>query len=171
MITYKVGEKYPLPLPSQGEGLFIQSMSNGAFDLLCVMGSPTAAERRAFKSEMLDIGLYIESGIPFVVVWFPGNGGLYDAPFNALKVSKEWFSIEGNAITLLLVDRLTGIVQTIRLLGVKMVFMEAIKAAALQQFELYETMADVEMKIIEIYERVSSEQMNRNKKFIQTFVR
>ena len=80
--NFQVGEKFPLPIQSQGDGGLFQIDINGAMFILQLSRTDVIAVE-AFRTGRMELALYEEDGLLFLLYQIDGifREGWGDAPF------------------------------------------------------------------------------------------
>lgn len=174
LLKFEVGQKFPIDLKSHGEG-FRLSTNGDSFDIYAILDTPTSKEVRAFKQEILKIGVYRERDIPFIVGYFQSGTEKmleFDAPYNVHKIHYDersrWLDAEANMVALYLIDANTHILKAMRVIGID--FMKTIKDTLRMQETTYINHREVDIMIDNIYKNISIEKMIKLS-YLQTFMR
>ena len=121
MDEYRVGELFPIEQYCTGKEMYVALPTEGFFNVLISLKKISRKERKLFKNGKIIAYLFEQKDIPFLIIDF-GEGFSFDISFDISKFDDEtrrvWIESESNAIILFLVEATTGILESIRLLGV-----------------------------------------------------
>lgn len=112
--NFQVGEKFPLPNRSQGDGGLFQVDVNGAMFILQLSKSDIIAVE-AFRTGAMELALYEEAGLLFLLYRIPGifKEGWGDAPLSFGGLKPEQLptpeSLADGTLHLYLVDTRLGL--------------------------------------------------------------
>ncbi len=121
MDAYQVGKLFPIEQYCTGREMYVGLPTEGFFNVLISLKKISRRERKLFKNGKITAYLFEKRDIPFLIVDF-GEGFSFDISLDISKYDDEtrrvWIESESNAIVLFLVEATTGILESIRLIGV-----------------------------------------------------
>jgi hypothetical protein len=118
------------------------------FDVLCAAKIPSPAYPKAWKTDTLKYGAYVEANIPFLLVELPNESRTYALPVNVYAGAKAtWVNDTGNVVNVFLVNADSGLIAAQRTFGADSRVVSQIKAAAKAQQTQYKTAAEVQAAI------------------------
>ena len=112
--NFQVGERFPLPIQSRGDGGLFQVDVNGAMFILQLSRSDIIAVE-AFRTGAMELALYEEAGVLFLLYRIPGifKEGWGDAPLSFGGLRQEQLptseSLTDEVLHLYLVDAQLGL--------------------------------------------------------------
>ena len=112
--NFQVGERFPLPIQSRGDGGLFQVDVNGAMFILQLSRSDIIAVE-AFRTGAMELALYEEAGVLFLLYRIPGifKEGWGDAPLSFGGLKQEQLptseSLKDEVLHLYLVDAQLGL--------------------------------------------------------------
>ena len=152
------GQKYPINPPGEG---FCARISGASFDCLGFMSNISTTELNEFRDNDLRYGVYESPSTPFFLIQFQDSEFHFDISLNLPAEKKErqddFLNNEGNIINLILCDYPAGIIQAIRLIGIRPNVMERIKARCRDQ--LSRSAEAIDRAISLTYHYISLEEM------------
>lgn len=146
------------------EGVIFEYTEAGPI-LIVAFNRPAEKEIEGVKSGKLQIGFYEIEPVVFITVKIQGCGGWMDTPFTIRKYDGkhtfDWSDpigeSQGLALTIVLIDATTGIVQAQRMIGTAHNFAVGLRSAILRQLEKpYDSVA-FNQKVNEIYRNYTSD--------------
>lgn len=118
-IKYEVGKRFPDERYLNQIETTAAIINTAFFDVFCSFHEPTTEEIRLFRKGKLDVYLYENSNIPFLIF---DMGFSFEVSIDVTKIPEEkqddWLNSEANIITMFLVDTGTGIMQGIRTISI-----------------------------------------------------
>lgn len=170
MIKYEVGTRFPHEKYLGHGEITVAILNENLFDVLVCFNGVTTEEVKAFRKGKLEVSLYEQSNIPFVVFDL-GNGFSFDVSLNILLLTDEqqdaWLNAQANVINLYLVDAGTGNLLAMRMLGIDMRIIGKIRDICELQTEM--EVKQVEAKISSIVSVIPTETIIRHRVFKQEF--
>lgn len=162
MTKYEVNKPFPYPHPRPGMEITLSELNEAFFDVKAYLSDPTPDEIRDWRKGKLRYGLYFQDDIPFFILAFE-NWDL-DININILKVKKgedidKWLNAEGNIINLYLIDARTNILKAMRTISVSLNCSEGIRDVLEMQSQNYDSVQEVDTKIYEIQNSLTTHQM------------
>lgn len=145
------------------EGVIFEYTDAGPI-LIVAFNRPAEKEIEGVRSGKLQIGFCETGPVIFITVKIQGCGGWMDAPFTIRKYDGKTFDwsepigeSQGLALTVVLIDAATGIVQAQRLIGTAHNFAVGFRSAMMRQLERpYDSMM-FNQKVNEIYRNYTSD--------------
>lgn len=130
MIKFETGQVFPLSQYLNGGEVTVSHITNGLFDLVCVLSDLSSEEIAAFKKGKLSIYLYERENVPFIVYDF--GSFTVDVTIEISKIKNDedvdaWLNADSNIMNLFLVEATTGILKANRFISVPLNFTEKIK--------------------------------------------
>jgi len=170
MYKYEVGTKFPHEKYLGHGEITVAILNENLFDVLVCLHNVSGDEIKAFRKGRLEVSLYVNSDIPFVVFDL-GNGFSFDVNINILLLTDEqqdvWLNAETNAVNLFLVDAGTSNLMAMRMIGIDMRIINKIRDTCEAQTEM--DTEQVEAKMSSILSIVSTKDMIRNRILKQEF--
>ena len=170
MYKYEVGTKFPHEKYLGHGEITVAILNENLFDVLVCLHSVSGDEIKAFRKGRLEVSLYVNSDIPFVVFDL-GNGFSFDVNINILLLTDEqqdaWLNAQANAVNLFLVDAVTSNLLAMRMIGIDMRIINKIRDTCEAQTEM--DTEQVEAKMSSILSIVSTKDMIRNRILKQEF--
>ncbi len=121
MDAYRVGELFPIEQYCTGRELYVALPTEGLFNVLMSLKKISRKERKLFKNGKITAYLFEKKDIPFLILDF-GEGFSFDISIDISRFDDEtrrvWIESESNAIAIFLVEATTGILESIRLIGI-----------------------------------------------------
>ena len=121
MDAYQVGKLFPIEQYCTGREMYVGLPTEGFFNVLISLKKISRRERKLFKNGKLTAYLFEKKDIPFLILDF-GEGFSIDISLDISRFDDEtrqaWIESESNAIAIFLVEATTGILQSIRLIGI-----------------------------------------------------
>jgi len=121
MDAYRVGELFPIEQYCTGRELYVALPTEGLFNVLMSLKKISRKERKLFKNGQITAYLFEKRDIPFLILDF-GEGFSFDISFDISRFDDEtrrvWIESESNAIAIFLVEASTGILESIRVIGI-----------------------------------------------------
>jgi hypothetical protein len=168
MIHYAVNERFPHEQYLEHGEITAPIIRTTFFDVFVSFNDITEMERKVFRNGPLQVSLYVNSTVPFVVFDF-GNNFSFDISINMQLSSDpvEWIESEGNALNMFLVDAKTGILKAMRALGIDMNLVNYLKQTCREQLELENGV--IANRIPGIMSVMSTQDMKEHAIFKQSF--
>jgi hypothetical protein len=161
----EVGKPYPRKIP---EGCLVEA-EEGGFILLYGLPSPSAAEIEALRFGRLRIGVVEFNNFVCFVHSFDGFPTYSDSPFSiraydgyGIDFPWLWEPLApgiGYALRIMLVDTNTGILQSLRLVGLHHDLSVKLQKSLRDQKEKPFSMADYDQSVGQIYARYESKDL------------
>lgn len=121
MDAYRVGELFPIEQYCTGREFYVALPTEGLFNVLMSLKKISRKERKLFKNGKITAYLFEKRNIPFLIIDF-GEGFSFDISLDISKFDDEtrrvWIESESNAIAIFLVEATTGILESIRVIGI-----------------------------------------------------
>lgn len=170
MIKYEVGTRFPHEKYLGHGEITVAILNEQLFDVLVCLYNVSGEEIKAFRKGKLEVSLYENSHIPFVIFDL-GNGFSFDVSIDVTKITEDqqdaWLNSQANTVNLYLVDAGTGNLLAMRLIGIDPRIIYKILDICEEQTEMEP--AQVEAKISSILSVISTKDMIRNRILKQEF--
>lgn len=147
------------------EGVYFEYAESGPY-LIFALSNPTKDEIQAAKTGRVELALYEDPPLVFVLHRIRGLEQWSDSPFSirlyqgrTLDWSEPIQEGQGLALTIALVDANTGILLALRMVGTSTEFARELRAAMLRQLEGSFSVEAYHRKIDEVYRKYSSEDL------------
>jgi len=144
------------------EGVIFEYTESGPM-LILAFNNPTPKEIECAKTGQIEMGYYEYKSVIFICVKIQGCGDWMDAPFSIRLYENKIFDWsdpvddgKGLGIQIIMLDALTGIVKSIRLIGATTEFSRGLRKAIMRQYEQEFNEAEYHRQINEIYRNYSS---------------
>lgn len=163
--SFQVGEKFPLPIKNQGDGGLFQVDANGAMFILQLSQTDVIAVE-AFRTGRLELGLYEEDGILFLLYKIDGifKDGWGDCPLGIQLLAPGMKPIledlQDSVMHLYLVDTRLQILLAQRTVELSDDFFRALCKAVENQLDSSLTPAAFVTTLQSIWNRRSSKEMS-----------
>ena len=158
--NFQVGEKFPLPIQSRGDGGLFQVDVNGAMFILQLSRSDIIAVE-AFRTGAMELALYEEVGVLFLLYRIPGifKEGWGDAPLSFGGLRQEQLptseSLTDEVLHLYLVDAQLGLLLAQREQAMGKDFAALLSRHALEAAKEPLAPAAFAVRVQEIWQRMS----------------
>ena len=136
--NFEIGEKFPLPIQTAGDGALVQADSNGSMFLLQLSHTDIIATE-AFRTGKMELALYEQDGLLFLLYQIDGifKEGWGDAPLGVHLLPSSQFPTEKSmsdpVLHLYLVDTRLQILLSMRQVTLQQKFHDILKKHALKQ--------------------------------------
>jgi hypothetical protein len=168
IIRYAIGEKFPDERYLTGNEIAVSMINQSFFDVFRSVDTPNNQEVYNWTKGKLDVFLYEESKIPFILFKFE-NGDQFDVNINIQVLADDyktkWLDAITNYITLFLIDSRTGLIYGIR--RIQILFADQIKDICKGQLIL--TVPDINGLVNNILSNVPAHAMIKNALCSQCF--
>ena len=162
--NFQVGEKFPLPIQSQGDGGLFQIDINGAMFILQLSHTDVIAVE-AFRTGKMELALYEEDGLLFLLYQIDGifKEGWGDAPFalHTLPAAQlpEPAKMTDPTLQLYLVDTRLQILLAMRKVRLTPAFFALLQNHTQKQLEHPFTASDYQHRVQTVWQRLTPAQM------------
>lgn len=165
MNIIQIGQPFPHYIQGSGqEGIAFADFNqeDSQLNILLLLDNIQPKEEEFFLNEKLDFSLSTVDEATFLVLYWNKHFSFDTVlPFN-LNLSPA----RDNRITLFLVDRTTGILKSIRVLGVSLTFLDYIKIECDRLRKVFKSTDNLHKKALKVFSLYNTESL-RSKHFIQ----
>ncbi|MGE7775244.1 hypothetical protein ACQKLP_11000 [Chitinophaga sp. NPDC101104] len=164
MIIFTKGEPFPDPIYKGAVDSAVVQLMDTGFNLVIFIDKPTKGELESFATGKLTYGIYQELNIPFMTIELPYLE--FNASFNIKNMEnpqglKNWLEIESNAMTLVLVNSSTYLIEQIRLIGLNHEFVKDLHDILRRQDQQYPNKTEVLKQLRAVEKRTSLRTMSK----------
>lgn len=147
------------------EGVYFEHTGTGPC-LVFALHKPTAQEVEAAKKGRVELALYGDPPVLFLLHRIRGLEQWSDSPFSIRLYKDKEFNLprrfeegEGWGLQIVLVDAGTGILLALRVVGTSTRFANELRAAIMRQYEAPFTIEAYHAKIDEVYRKYTSQDL------------